>query len=405
MSSSDSDSSIFKACANLRGYSFHISLFVTSTLLTTATQMFATLSRDDEGGYRYSKPSAVFLAELLKLIISTCMLAYEGIRRSISTQPPPTGQPRLIAADPLRQFALYLIPTGFHFANNNITFYVVQGISPATNLAVGQSKVLFTVTLLYVLLGRRFNAQQLIALATLVCALVIMAYEDDATHASPVPEVHVPAEGAVAPRPHALYASSSWALEQFQFIFTPPPYKISPFVAILLSTLIAFNGSLAGVYNEKLLKELDSSIHFQNMVAYVWGSLWNCSYMFIDGTSRDILQGGLLTGYNSSTLAYVIFAATMGISVSFIFKYQDNISRLMVVATSIGVTLIASIGGLGEDVSVGQMTCVMLIALTLLAYYDGTQKQKATENAEREREQMQMPGKEQTTLLRGIQSR
>jgi len=39
--------------------------------------------------------------------------------------------------------------------------------------------------------------------------------------------------------------------------------------------LVAVNGSLAGVYNEKLLKQLHSCIHFQNVIAYTWGSVFN----------------------------------------------------------------------------------------------------------------------------------
>jgi len=401
MTSSDGDTSVLKVCSHMRQYSTHISLFVTSTLLTTATQIFAPLSKDDSGEYEYSKPSAVFLAELLKLFLALSMLTYEAFARSYSTEPPPANQPRLIAADPLKTFGLYLIPTALWFANNNIVFYVVQGISPATNQAVGQSKVLFTVLLLYMLLGRRFNFQQLLALGTLVCALVIMAFEDDATHAAPAPTpAPVGTPGTTMPMPMhngsapaSLYdeAAPGHALSRREL---RSHYTINPAVAILLSILISFNGSLAGVYNEKLLKELDSCIHFQNAVAYVLGCGWNAAYMFIDSTSRDILKGGLLTGYNGYTWAYVISAATMGLSVSFMFKYQDNISRLLAIATSIGVTLFISIPALGIDVSIGQGTGVVLIALTLLAYYDGSEKQKATEKAQRERE-----AKEGTGLL------
>ena len=99
---------------------------------------------------------------------------------------------------------------------------------------IGQAKVVFTVVLLYFLMGRHFNLQQLLSLAVLSCALIITGEEEDANR------VH---QGRREPGSH---------------------YTLNVGVAVLLTLVIAFNGSLAGVYNEKMLKELNSSLHFQN---------------------------------------------------------------------------------------------------------------------------------------------
>jgi len=361
----------------IREYSFHITLFCTSAALTTAGQLFAPLSKNDDGQYEYATQAAVFMAELLKLILASSMLLGEGIMRHMATGPPPAGQPPLLAPDPLNQIARYFVPALLWFANNNITFYVLQGISPSTNQAIGQSKIIFTIVLLYVFLGRRFNLQQMLSLAILACALVIMATEDSATQ-------HSSGGGG--------NSTSSGHSHSHQ------TYPLSAAVAVLLSLTIAFNGSLAGVYNEKLLKELRSCIHYQNIIAYVYGCIFNFAFMYINENSRRIVTtSGLLGGFNTYSWLYVFSTGTMGLSVSFMYKYQDNIARIMAIATSIALTLILSVPCLDQDVNIASGTAVVVIALTLLAYYDGAEKQKV---ADKEREQrVKLAPKEGTGLL------
>jgi len=347
--------------AKLRAASLHVALFVVSAGLTTAGQIFAPLSKNDSGQYEYSTQAAVFFAELLKLTLASSMLLYEYFARRSHPGPPPEGQPPLLAPDPLNQIVKYFVPAALWFANNNITFYVLKGISPSTNQSIGQSKTIFTVILLYVFLGRRFNLQQICALAILAGALVIMTTEDSASA-------------------------------------SPSSYTLNAFVAVLLSLLIAFNGSLAGVYNEKLLKELQSCIHYQNMIAYTYGVCFNLAFVYIDGNSRDIVtSGGLLGGFNQWSWLYVLSTGTMGISVSFMYKYQDNISRLLAIAFSIALTLFLSVPALGESVNTTEGASVAIIGLALFAYYDGAEKQKVLDK--QRADSAKLAPKEGTSLL------
>jgi len=248
---------------------------------------------------------------------------------------------------------------------------VVQGIMPATNQAVGQTKIIFTVALLYLILGRRFNMQQLLALLLLGCVLVLLASEEHQAHSSYEPPKKTPIESSAHPATADVAANFVAAMGERDSKMTVPVG-----LAILLSVVIAFNGSLAGVYNEKLLKELRSCIHFQNCVAHVWGSWWNIAYMFIDRHSRQIiLTYGFFSGYNVYTWLYILSSAIMGLSVSFIFKYLDNVVRILCVAASIACTLLLSVPLLGQHLTVISVTAIFIIILTLLVYCDGAERQ------------------------------
>ena len=112
------------------------------------------LSKNDEGKYEYSNPSAVFLSEVLKFALSAAGLAGQAILRWRAGPPPPplSGEPEPAPLQPMlpassqewaRTVASYAIPTSLYFVNNNLAFTILEGISPATNMALGQSKVFF----------------------------------------------------------------------------------------------------------------------------------------------------------------------------------------------------------------------------------------------------------------------
>jgi hypothetical protein len=133
--------------------------------------------------------------------------------------------------------------------------------------------------------------------------------------------------------------------------------------------------------------------------AYTYGCCFNLAFVYIDGASRDrVLAHGLLGGFNTYSWLYVLATGTMGLTVSFMYKYQDNIARILAIATSIGLTLILSVPTLGERVSLASGVSVVIIALTLLAYYDGAEKQKVLDR-ERENALPKAAPKEGTGLL------
>jgi hypothetical protein len=70
-------------------------------------------------------------------------------------------------------------------------------------------------------------------------------------------------------------------------------------------------------------------MHYQNVIAYTYGVLFNLGFVFIDSSSRAMVRsGGLLVGFNTCSWLYVVVTAMMGLSTSFIYKYADAASPI-----------------------------------------------------------------------------
>lgn len=338
-----------------------VALFVFSAAMTTASTMCAPLSKNADGGYDYAPSTAVFFAEILKLSISVMLIACEVIsRRSLPDRSAVDEAAPIIPTNPLTQLALYNIPALMWFIGNNLTFLTLQGISPAANQVIGQSKVIFTVVFLYFLLNRRFSSPQLLSLVILAVALVNMAVEDSES-------LHKADHASANATGNATGANATGVSAEPT---KKTQYPLPPMLGVAFAMTTAFLGSLAGVYNEKLLKQQKSCIHFQNICAYSWGIVFNLALVFIRGDSRSLVAAhGFLGGYNTYTWLYIFSVATMGLSVSFVFKFLDNIARTFVLGTSTAVTVFLSWPAFGQVPTISEACCVLTIFLTLLIYY------------------------------------
>lgn len=372
---------------------FQLALFIFSVIVTTATNMLTPLSKNSHGGYDYVPATAVFLAEILKLSISACLLLGDAVmRRSYPDEAELydnlNQQNPVIPVDPLTQLSLYIIPALFWFIGNNLTFLALQGISPAANQVIGQSKVIFTVVLLAVLLNRRFSNVQLLSLGILAAALISMVDEDSSS-------LHKGDRVA-----HVMSGPNSTTSTEV----TESQYPLSPLLGVVFSITTSFLGSLAGVYNEKLLKQQKSSINFQNICAYVWGMAFNLVLVFISQSSREkVALNGFLGGYNRFVWFYILSVAMMGLSVSFVFKFLDNIARTFTLGTSTALTVFLSWPAFGHQPTISEGCCVVTIFLALLLYYTAEPAQPPSSAGLVSDEQPTVPGaaKESTGLLDG----
>ena len=118
------------------------------------------------------------------------------------------------------------------------------------------------------------------------------------------------------------------------------------------------------------------------MLSYCWGCAFNLSYVFLYEKDREIVSAhGLLTGFTSWTWAYVVLQAAMGLSVSFMFRYQDNIARIFAVGASTVTTLFLSAPAFGRPVTPTAVLAVCIIVAALLIYYDGQAKHSEADRA------------------------
>ena len=76
----------------------------------------------------------------------------------------------------------------------------------------------------------------------------------------------------------------------------------------------------------------------------------------------------VLGGYNAWTWAYVVICATMGLSVSFVFKFLDNIWRIFALGVATALTALLSWPLLGQEPSISEICDIVTIFLSLIVY-------------------------------------
>ena len=216
--------------------------FTISAAIAMALQpILLTLSKGPQGYFEYSVGSATLACEILKLVFSSIGLCVQLARQ-------PELRSSVLSARPLREFAQFFVPSVIYFVNNNLVFVILQALDPSTFQLVSQTKTIFTGILFRFMLKRRLTIFQWMALFFLGCG----------TACSQIPEAKAE-DGRLAMELHREGALAANAANDLRF---------PAIVGVLITLLTAVLSSLAGVYNELLLKgRVTAPLHWQNMQA------------------------------------------------------------------------------------------------------------------------------------------
>ena len=123
----------------------------TAALLMALQPIFMTLAKNPQTHtFEYSVPVAVMLQELLKLIISLCLLLFDRIR---------TGR-QILHSGSVRELGLYFIPSVIYAFNNQFGYYILLYLTPIVFQLLSQLKTVFTGILFWLILGRRLTDVQ-----------------------------------------------------------------------------------------------------------------------------------------------------------------------------------------------------------------------------------------------------
>jgi solute carrier family 35 (UDP-sugar transporter), member A1/2/3 len=135
-------------------------------------------------------------------------------------------------------------------------------------------------------------------------------------------------------------------------------------IMLVISALSA----VAGIFSEYKLKEFKSvSIHFSNMQLYFFGILVNGTLLFAKRGFGILHPAKFFAGYNGHTISAVVVHACMGILVSYIMKYADNIMKLFAGACASGLSSVVNYILFGSPPSDALLygTTIVLIGLFL----------------------------------------
>ncbi|CAG9326609.1 unnamed protein product [Blepharisma stoltei] len=252
-------------------------------------------SRREDGKYNYNKTTMVILVELAKLIVCGSALIItlantEGIRR------------RALTNLKFRESLHFLVPAVFYAGSNTLVYYGLSYIDPALFHVFGNIRIITAGVLYRIIMGKKLSDIQWLSLILLTC-------------------------GAVLATPGVSEASFDGS---------------KTFVGLLFITLMCLLSTSASIYTEMYFKKTkELSIWYQNSVLYIYGIIVNAIYLFYTEES-DNSQPGVFEGWDIYTFQVLFVQSTMGLSLSFLFKFLDNIIYVISLTVSMFITAFLS---------------------------------------------------------------
>ena len=291
---------------------------LTLLVCTVSATSFAELSKSDDGTYPYNTFVVPCAVEVLKLLASALTLVFlhdtgNSVKVSFSYS----------------NFVMFAIPAFCYFVSNNCMFYIIRELGPTTYQITNNLKVFSTALLMRVFLARKLSWDKWKALVLLVVGSVVAELNGDDGG-----QMHGSALG---------------------------------YFFVLLS---CFASSTGGVLTEKLLKGESDSIHRQNIQLYFFGASFGWLAFVVKTT--DASSNGVFAGFNSAAYAMIVSQTMLGLSVSFVLKYIDNIAKCFVAAVSMLCVALIQSSMHGEMIPLRLIVSIVLIFLALEQYNNYT---------------------------------
>ncbi|KAL4853620.1 CMP-sialic acid transporter 1 [Chlorella vulgaris] len=291
------------------------------TLLTSSQGLLTTASKTGDS-YAYDFATVPFLAELTKLGISYYLLL------------------RQRAADPAsirmtrdwRTVALFIVPSIIYMFHNNVQFFFLKYVDPATYQILGNLKIVTTGLLLRVALNRQLSRLQWMALLLLMTGAATSQINTDCT------------AGVVQSVLHA------------------------PFMGYVFGVVSALLSAVAAVYTEWVLKKNNDTLYWQNMLLYGFGSVFNLANLAHSkmgaGSGWNVLQG-----YSLVTWLVVANLAFSGLLVSWVMKFADSIVKVYATSLAMLLTTLVSIAFFSLQPTLQMALGIVIASCSVVLYY------------------------------------
>ncbi|KAJ2961339.1 hypothetical protein NQZ79_g3422 [Umbelopsis isabellina] len=275
----------------------------------------------------YIASTAVFLAEVLKIIACLAVIWYQKrtfsrfwyvVRKEILGKPTETMK--------------MLIPSGLYALQNNLLYVALSNLEAATFQVTYQMKILSTAIFSVVLLGRSLHRGKWLALVllmigvTLVQSQTVSGSSSQSTSAASELVAGEDAEPFIDP-----------AKEQEQLMLAAQ----NPLVGLIAVITSCVSSGFAGCYFEKILKTSETSMWVRNIQLGISGAFFSLVGMLVYDRA-PLMAGGMLQGYDALTWVVVANQALGGLLVAIVVKYADNILKGFATSLSIIISGVIS---------------------------------------------------------------
>ncbi|KAG0259278.1 hypothetical protein BG011_002743 [Mortierella polycephala] len=286
----------------------------------------------------YLASTAVFFAEIIKLLACLVILAYRTksiprtlyiIRKDILEQP--------------QEILKMLVPSGLYALQNNLLYIALSNLEAATFQVTYQMKILSTAVFSVVMLNRRLTRQKWLSLCLLMVGVTLVQLQNVGTvKTSPVV---LDAKDDMATEDDIDATMSEGAMDSTSQLHGETEDETgpiqNPFIGLLAVLTSCVSSGFAGCYFEKILKGAEADMWVRNLQLGISGSLFSFLAMFYD--RQRIYEGGFLQGYSAMTWLVVANQALGGLLVAIVVKYADNILKGFATSLSIIISGIISV--------------------------------------------------------------
>ena len=278
-------------------------------------------SKQPDGSYTYNKTFMVLLVEIVKLVFSAVML----FLHYKNTEPPKRSA---LVNLPFKQSLHFLVPSILYGASNTLLYYGMSYINPALFHVFGNIRILTAGLLYRFIMQRKQTELQWLSLILLTIG---------ATLASP--EVN-----------------SSETV----------PSDMLGLVLIVMMCICSTSSSIYIELNYKKTQEL--SIFYQNLVLYTYGVLVNGIYLVLTYDKADY-EYGFFAGFDIYVVQVLVSQSAMGVSLSFIFKFLDNIVYVISLTVAMLATTIISVLYFDFNCTFEFICALVLVMISIYLYY------------------------------------
>jgi len=261
--------------------------------------------------------------ELVKLLFCGCIFFIQYLSA-------PAAQRSALTNLTFRQSLHYLVPAVLYAASNTLVYYGMSYINPALFHVLGNIRIITAGLLYRVMMGKTQTDVQWVSLLILTFGAAIVTPD--------------------------MEESSSGSSE-------------NPIWGLVFIILMCICSTSSSIYTEKYFKKSqDVSIFYQNCILYAYGIVVNAIYLLITD-SNGLLQQGFFEGYDGRALVVLAAQSTMGVTLSFVFKYLNNIVYVISLPVSMVLTAFLSILLYAFTLTITFIAAVGIITASIYLYY------------------------------------
>lgn len=303
---------------------FKVYCLTVMTLVAATYTVALRYTRTTSAREMYFSTTAVFLAEVIKLILSLGMLtkemgSFSRLRNAILDQ---------IIFSP-KELLKLSVPSLVYAVQNNMAFVALSNLDAAVYQVTYQLKIPCTALCTVFMLNRSLSRLQWFSVFMLCGGVILVQWK--------------PAE------------------------VTKVQVEQNPFIGFIAVAIAVLCSGFAGVYFEKVLKSSDTSLWVRNIQMYLSGIVVTVIGVCVtDG--EEVLEKGFFFGYTPWVCFVVFLASVGGLYTSIVVKYTDNIMKGFSAAAAIVLSTVASVLLFGLKITITFASGAILVCVSIYLY-------------------------------------